>query len=524
MKPTDPPAIDASAANASSRHVKGDFEYVVRVDDPEQPSLFSPDEVIVPQRDVVVPERLKEFKKAVAAIHAIPIKGGERQTINVRRLFDALILFAQLDVRSRGPQFMERLRDPSAPATPMFEARVHELCRLGGISNKNYDRVYKDMDELLGMKMSWNIVSEDASVEFEMKANFLSMYGRGVGKMKGTVRFSIEASILQIVLDPANWATLSLQVMSGLTTSASYGLYQNAWRYINTAQKVTAALPTETWIELLMGPSRFVKVDAEGRKYVEDYGGFKQRHLNDAIERVNAVPALSHTIELKEHKAGLRVVRLQFKFVRKQQNRLEMPLTWPYEILQPLMGLGYSQEEISSLSEAHSFEVVKDSLLKFNEAKERLAASGKRITSHRRYFEGILDNIAKGADDSALDAEKLEARIRAEQAQQQAEDRRRRNEEKFQQHQKERFRDALFALPENVRLAALTQFEASDTYPKAKPLLEGRGWSPASAGALVILRQWMQKNRPDLLEDLLPDPQDRSLEAWLDWRAEQASN
>jgi len=41
-------------------------------------------------------------------------------------------------------------------------------------------------------------------------------------------------------------------------------------------------------------------VDGAGRKYVENYGEFKARYLLDAIARVNNVPALHYSIELKE--------------------------------------------------------------------------------------------------------------------------------------------------------------------------------------------------------------------------------
>lgn len=516
------------------RRSEGDFEYLHRaqaphdgLQDANQPALFSADELRVPalhqviSQDLIVPDSLRNMKKPVAAIHAIPVKGGERQTLNGRRLFDGLILAAQIDVRGKGPQLMERIRNDRV--SPLFEVHITDLARLSGIPGKNYERLYQDLDEIYDMKLLWNVIGEDSTVEWEMKAHFLSTYGRGVNGKRGLVRFSIDPSILTIVLEPSNWATLSLQVMRGLSTETSYALYQNTWRYVNTAQKVTAALPVETWIELLLGPSsRFVKTDGEGRKYVEDYGGFKARYLADAIERVNNVAALSHTLELRELKSGRKVAKLQFKFVRKQQHALALPVTWPAAILDPMLAIGFTSDEIAGLSEGVSVEIVKQALEEFEVAKRRLKDKGVPMVAPKRYFEPILDKWRRGAPDEQIDAERLEAQVRQEDLQREAEERRKRLEERFTSHLRDRFRDAFFELPDVQRDQVTAQFERSSAFASAKVLVEGKGWTRGNSGALTMLRQWMEKEVPDFYQQLLPQSQDRDLQAWLLWQTEQA--
>ena len=271
----------------------------------EQPSLFPPTE------DLIVPDTLRSMRKAVSAIHATPLKEEHSHTLNSRRLFDAIIVLAQIDCRGREAGLIERVRNERI--SPLFEVRITDLARLAGIPGKNYKRIYEELERLFSMTLAWNLVGEDSEVAWSMKAHFLSMLGYGQGVKRGLIRFALEPSVLAIVLEPSQWATLSFQTMRGLGTNAAYGLYQATWRYLGTANKVTAALPTSTWIRLLVGESRFVKM-VDGQEIV-NYGDFKRRILSDAIDRVNEVTALRYKLELKEYRSGNRISRLQFKFI-----------------------------------------------------------------------------------------------------------------------------------------------------------------------------------------------------------------
>lgn len=484
----------------------------MRKRDPAQAPLF-------PAGDLIIPDALRNMRKAVAAIHATPVKGEYAQSLNNRRLFDACILIAQIDFRKRGSQLLQRVKDERL--SPIFETRITDLARLAGIPGKNYERIYKEIDLLFEMVLRWNIVGEGAEVEWEMKSHFLSSLGYGKGHKDGLIRFSIDPSILEIVLEPSNWVNLSLQAMEGLGTAASYALYQNAWRYVNTNAKVTAALPTATWVELLVGKSSYVEEDVKEGKRVIRYKDFKRRVLLDAIRRVNDIQALGYTLELREIKSGTRVTKLQFKFVTKPNLALGIPLTWPADVVAALESMGFTAKEIEDISQARSYEEVADSLIKLKDAEARMRMAGKKISSRKAYFNGILSNVAAGASLDEIDHEKIEAEARAQEMQRIAQEREERFREEFRRHVSTVFTQEFFAADAERRKAVIAEFEASDD---AKPaaVFASKGWTPQNGALLSLLRAWMAKQGPERMEEFLPEPQDKSFEAWMAWRLETA--
>jgi hypothetical protein len=473
---------------------------------PEQQALF-------PTEDLIIPETIKSIRKAVSAIHAIPLKLEHSQSLNSRRLFDACILVAQIDFRGREKGLLDRVRDERL--APMFETRITELARLAGIPGKNYERIYAELETLYDMTLRWNVVGEDDAVEWDMKSHFLISLGHGRGTKRGLIRFSIDPAILPIVLEPTRWASLSLQATEGLGTAASYALYQNAWRYVNTHAKVTAVLPTATWVELLCGQSRYVVDDPVEGKRVVNYGDFKRRVLMDAIRRVNEVQALNYTLELKEYRSGTRVSKLQFKFIPKNQPSLGLPLTWPDELVRILGRMGFSQSEIEDMSQAHSYEAVAEALGRLQAAETRLKSTGRPITSKKSYFNGILSNIAAGVAGDDLDHAKIEAEAAAQEAKRVAEQRQARLTEEFNAHVANAFATRLFEWEETRRDQLCKDFESAT--PSAELLLS-RGWTPKNKGALTLLRIWMAEHRKDVLDTLLPNPEDNGFDAWMMWR------
>lgn len=512
MEPNDTDANDSELPSGPDGESVEAAGFLTRVREMGQEPLF-------PTEDLIIPESLRNMRKAVSAIHTSPISSDHAQSLNSRRLFDACVLIAQIDFRKRGSQALERVR--TERLSPIFETRITDLVRLAGIPGKNYERVYRELDQLFEMQLRWNIVGEGSDVEWEMKSHFLSSVGYGKGSKRGLIRFSMDPSILEIVLEPSNWATLSLQAMEGLGTAASYALYQNAWRYVNTNAKVTAALPVATWVELLVGQSNYVEDDPKEGKRVVRYGDFKRRILLDAIARVNEIPVLSYTLELKELKSGKRVSKLQFKFVPKTSHSLGMPLLWPAEIIKVLENIGFTSKEIEDLSQARSFEEVADSIIKLKAAETRLQTMGRTISSKKAYFNGILANVAAGASLDDIDHDRIAAEARAQEAQRADQVRQERLRETFATHAAQSFARELFLLPPEELKALLDQFEASPQAqtPAAAQLL-AKGWSPNNRPALALLRSWLTATNPGRLDALLPDPQDKSFEAWLAWRVE----
>lgn len=488
--------------------------YTVQERQSMQHTLFSTEEVLLP-------EALRTMRKAVAAIHAVPSKPDTQHTLNSRRLFDACVLVAQVDIRRREKTFLDRVR--SERISPMFEVRTSELSKLAGIKGTNLERTHEELQRLYEMSLQWNVVGEDANTLWNMQSHFLSAIGIGNGLKRGMVKFSLDPEVLLLVLEPSNWATLSLQAMEGLGTEASYSLYQNAFRYLGTASKLTAALPTETWVELLLGKCGYLEYGPKGEKRVVRYGDFKRRHLLDAIERVNSVPALGYMLSLKEIKSGNRVARLQFKFEPKKVSQGLLPLTWPKDVITALEHLGFTPEEVQDISQSRSFEEVAESLVKLKTAEDKLRAAGRRISSKKAYFQGILVNVAAGANLDVLEHEKIEAEVRAQEEKQAAHNREVRLREAFDRDRAQVFTEQLFAWGEDKRTALLAKFEEEDKRRGgvAKGFLR-KGLIPANGPLIALLRDWLAKNDPSGLDELLPFPHQRSYEAWLAWRLDMA--
>lgn len=476
--------------------------------DSGQQSLFE-------QSDLVIPDTLRTFRKSVAAVYAVPMKTDAGTTLLVRRLMDAVILVVQLDIKARGPNFLQRIQ--SERLSPIFEVTISNLAELAGIPGKNYQRVYQGLDELFETVMRWNILGDEKLVEFEMRSHLFSMIGFGQNVKRGLIRFSIDPSILGIVMEPSIWASLSLGAMHNLKSSASYALYQATWRYVSTPAKCTAALPTYTWIEIMMGQSRHVATDPDGTKRVVDYSDFKRRVLNDAIARINEAPALAYTLDLREFKSGPRVTRLQFKFVPKVQSSLDLPMIWPEDLKVTLRSIGMTDKDIQDLAESTSQEIATDAVVRLKAAEDKKRSLGLPMFNRKRYFEGIMANLQAGVKAAEITEDVIAQQIREQDANQQKEARERLMQTRFEEHARLAFKEAIAAMEDGPREALFNAFTSTAEGARAKSLFVKGNAIPVAF--FHLLRAWMVKNMQAELKALLPDAQDRTYEDWLVWRA-----
>lgn len=493
-----------------------DADFDMRRHGPVQRTLFSTEEINLPKI-------LNRLQKSHSAIHAVPAKQDATHSLNMRRLMDSFILATQMQVyklKKVQPDIITRIK--AERVSPMFEIRITELANLANITGKNYQRIYELLDQIYDLTMKWNVVGTDDSIEWEMKSRFFSTLGYGKGVKRGLIRFSYDPAVLEIILEPKNWAMLSLQAMRSLSTTASYALYQNAWRYIGTDHKITAPLPTEVWISLLCGSSRFVETDDNGKVTV-NYADFKRRVLMDAIERVNSVPSLSYSLKLIEQKRGKRIARLQFKFIPKDgQQVLDLPMTWPDDTVEALEKIGYTKHEIGELSEGASLHEVLDALARLSKSERRFKDKGEKIYSRKRFFEGILNNVTAGSGDNkdAVDPDAMQEELRRQQAEEADKARRQKLEEGFSKHQMAKFASWISSLDIEERDALQALFLSTEEGRGAKKLsTKGASASPHSA-FMRAFRSWLQKERPDTFEKVLTEPEDKTLEAWMAWRLE----
>jgi plasmid replication initiation protein len=493
--------------DASDQPAKENFATKSRT--PDQVSLFSTE-------DLIIPESVLSLKKAVSAIHTYPAKSDKNHTLNTQRLFDACILVAQMDIRKRRDVTIEQIRLDRV--SPVFEARITDLAKLAGIVGKNYRRLYEDLDRLYEMPLHWNIIGEDKQVMWKMKAHFFSLLGIGEGNKNGLVRFAMDPEILAIILEPTNWANLSMQVLRTLKNKASHSLYQNVFRYLGTAQKVTAQLPLETWINLIAGPSRYVKTDEATGDTTVNYKDFKRFILVPAIEQINAHPALTYKIHLLERYSGKRVAALQFSFELKQQASLDLPVSWSDDTIKVLRTLGFTDSEISNMSQAHSQVEIVEALTRLPASEAVLRARGRAITDKKAYFSGILEKVHMSWS-AETDAQEVSMEVEKKIAQDAALARKERLQVDFMGHQRARATANFFALDEVDRVSRQEAFESSPKgLESSTAFLVARGWRPDNVALMALFLAWAKDAAPDLMERLLPYPEDQDFEAWRNWK------
>ena len=493
-----------------------DFE-VLLSDMPERASLAQ----IFRSDALYLPDAVGVYRKPIVAIHSVPEKRDAALKLSARKLMEALPLAVQLDLRARGKvaaqALVRKIREDRA--TPLFEIRTTELGRLAGLSVSNVERIHDTLAELVGFTFIWNVLGEDNQVAYEAVAPFLIRRDRGRGARQGYTRFAFEPEVLLWFLEPKMWANLTWAVMSGigrdsgLGQEAAFGLYQSTWRYIGTSAKLTPALDVHTWIDLIIGPSRFVQVDARGNKKVVDYKDFKRRYLVPGLAILNGLKALNHTLELREEKSGRKVVRLRFKFNPKVQGVFELPLGWPPETLKLLSELGYQDEEVSTLSQLYPYAQVAEALKRLPEAEARIRAKGSKVYSRKAFFNGILGNIAKGE----VLSEQEESRLlkEAEQREKKANEARRMDalQQKFAMHQRGLITAALRDLPVAEQEALFTAHQTVRPADKAMARLGVMG-----TGYQVLFCRWVLDERPDLVAQWLPDSHDVDFQSWLAWQ------
>jgi plasmid replication initiation protein len=486
-----------------------DENFQTKIRTPGQNSLF-------PTEDLIIPESVLQLKKAVSAIHSYPSKGDRNHTLNTRKLFDAAILIMQMDIRSRKDLSIEKIR--SERISPVFETRITNLVTLAGIAGKNYQRVYQDLDHLYEMPLTWNIVGEDSNVIWKMKSHFFSSLGIGEGNKRGLIRFSMDPEILAILLEPTNWAMLSMQVLRSLKMAAAHALYQNTFRYLGTAKKVTAQLPIETWVNLTVGPSRYLKKDSSTGDDVVNYKEFKRFILVPAIEQINTHPALNYTLKLHERRSGNRVAALQFSFERKQQHSLDLPFTWSDDTIRILNDLGFTDAEISDMSQAHAQTEIVEALMRLPKAEQALKAKGVKLSNKQSYFAGILAKVHEEFSPDK-DAQEISDQVNKKAEEEAAASRKAKIDEAFAEHQSAKFRESFLAMNEQEKAALISQFEQSkEGLQSATQMFIAKGWKVGNKPLFSVFRAWAKTALPGLENKLLPFPQDQTVEAWSDWK------
>jgi hypothetical protein len=461
------------------------------------------------------PEVGERYRKAVAAIHAVPVT-GEGYKLALRKVMEALARIVQGDFRSLqqrssadADEFLRKLRQDRV--LKLYEVRVADIARLANTHIDNPGRITEIVETLVGFKMTWNVIGEDKEVEFAVTVPYLVRAERGVGRRNGVVRFGFDPDLLLMILEPFMWANLSWTVLSqighgdGKGQTAAYGLYQNIWRYINTHQKITPSWEVGQWALLLLGPCRFVSEAPDGERVFSNYKEFKRDYLKPALEILNSNSSLNHTVELVEEKSGRKVTHLRFRMHEKTQEAMDFSPGWPEATLARLRAMRMSAKDIANLSQNYTLEMV-------DEALKRLAASNARIGAQKNYFLGILSNVAQGIQLTKEADEKIRRAAERVYEEEAAARQKEQAQARFSAHQHDLFKRWVHELAPEAR-AQLIQAHLA-----ARPQDQLLYREQLTAPYLAVLSQWVKEALPDTYLEICPMPRDRDFQAWLLWQ------
>ena len=225
---------------------------------------------------------------------------------------------------------------------------------------------------------------------------------------------------------------------------------------------------------------------------------------------------------MKERKAGNRVSQLQFQFVPKVQESLDLPVTWGEETIKILNDqIGLLDQEISDLSQGFAFEEIVETLSRLQVQESKIKSQGGHISSKKNYFKGILQNIT-ALRENKMSEQQLSDAVASREAEEAAERRKTKQLLAFGDHQLKVFTKNLFELPLQEQQHWFAAFEQSPMGRKTGAIQFLRaGWSDSNSSLLRLFKDWVAKESPELENKLLPYPQDRSIVDWALWALER---
>jgi hypothetical protein len=284
----------------------------------------------VKKTDVVSPSSA-ELRKAVEAI-AIQPKSG-KITLLTRKLFNVLLAVAQQADES-GDTYRALLSD--IVANSAFDSNDTALVKehLRRMVSVQVEWSQGTSSQKPGRKWGISTLIADAEILEDPATR------------RVWVEFSFAPKIKKKLLDPVQYARLSLQFQSQLRSSAGLALYEICVRYLTNPSHLTMRETWEWWRPILSGTP-----DTEaGDEAKREYKYFKRDYLRPAIAEVNAVTNIF--VELIEHREGRRVAEIQFRVTERKQPMLaldEHPNVFDSTLVDRMVKIGIPLKEAQSL-------------------------------------------------------------------------------------------------------------------------------------------------------------------------------
>ncbi|AAU45589.1 RepB family plasmid replication initiator protein [Burkholderia pseudomallei] len=279
----------------------------------------------------VVSASSAELRKAVEAI-AIQPKNG-KITLLTRKLFNVLLAVAQQ-------------ADDSGDT---YRALLSDIVANSAFDSNDTALVKEHLRRMVSVQVEWSTGTSSQKPGRKWGISTLIADAEILedpATRRVWVEFSFAPKIKKKLLDPVQYARLSLQFQSQLRSSAGLALYEICVRYLTNPSHLTMREPWEWWRPILSGTP-----DTEaGDEAKREYKYFKRDYLRPAIAEVNAVTNIF--VELVEHREGRRVAEIQFRVSERKQPMLaldEHPNVFDSTLVDRMVKIGIPLKEAQTL-------------------------------------------------------------------------------------------------------------------------------------------------------------------------------
>lgn len=454
------------------------------------------------------------LRLAVQAVHCYPVSG--EQTKLTRRAMNALVANAQ-DIYER-ISVEDKALIRRVNGTPRFTISVKRMLSLmGKEGSTNYEVIYDAVEALFKWELKWNVMNDFAAptasdldqdeLTSRETARLLSQWGRGEGRMAGTISYYFPHDVMLMLMEPSRYAQIDLHAANGMGSHYAIELYHQCVRYIGTDKKMTPTLPLDEWIRLIAGAG----------KYADRYKDFKRYALQPACEWLEKTESCPFTVEVREaYGPRKRVVGLQFKLLMKVQPSLDMrmPPTWSPNLLDVLRKVyQMTNRDIKQLAISASEAEVNEALRRDGQMVQRKAAQGDPVKDRASYLRGILRNVQAGspkdAEPSDVDQETPSRNVQSAVAKVQQ------LQVEFEQFRMKRLAEMLDDLPGSVLDDLREQFSQERGHETVVSSWLKRGWSTPKPGLMATFVEWFSKAYPDKVLGMLVAPDVVDFNVWM---------
>lgn len=344
-----------------------------------------------PAEPVLVPTPRRTIKKPVVTLGMKPQKAGDRFTLLERKLYFALMFFAQ--------------KQGWEPNQSYFTAPLADVLEKVGYNSKNLTPVRDAIKAMTGTAVDWQSPSEHEGCGPEWTASSLMAEAKIKSLRSGSeIAWAYGPSMREQILKPTLYSSATLEVQQVLSTYSALTLFDICVRYVDTPKHAqTPARPWEWWRPVLTG-------GADGLEAKPEFKIFNRDVLKKAIAEVNLKTPID--VELVVQKSGKRVTNLQFLVSRKKN------FTKPLAAVENEAGLkeigraiaaGISQTQAELFLEGHGTQELAQGLdqLENRQSKEGLPT----IRKPEAYLKTLLQNHPLEATTGLLANVKNEAAV-----------------------------------------------------------------------------------------------------------------